>query len=77
MTSLLGINRHPRRAGGAGDEAVVRVLPVQVGPANRAGGEIRPVDVAAVNRHPFRLLGGAGDEALVHVLPEPTAGQCK
>ena len=45
---LLGIHGHPAGVGGAGDEALVRVLPVQVGAADRAGVGVRPVDVAAI-----------------------------
>ena len=65
---VAAVNRHPTGEGGAGDEALVRVLPVQVGAADRAESAVRPVDVAAVNRHPTGA-GGAGDEALVRVLP--------
>ena len=45
---LLGIHGHPAGVGGAGDEALVRVLPIQVGAADRAGVGVRPVDVAAI-----------------------------
>src|SRR5439155_994946 len=61
------VDRHPVRAGGAGDEALVHVLPVQVGAADRVATLIRPVDVAPVDRYPVGAR--AGDEALVHVLP--------
>src|SRR5437763_464363 len=60
-------DRHPLRSGGAGDEALVDVVPVQVGPADRARAGVRPVDVAAVDRHRYGC-GGAGDEALVDVV---------
>jgi hypothetical protein len=66
VSALLGIHRHRKGEGGAGNEALVDVLPVQVGPAYCAGGLVRPVDVAAIHRHP-QGGGGAGNEALVDV----------
>ena len=57
------------QSGRAGDEALVHVLPVQVGTADRPGDvAVGPVDVAGIDRHSSGA-GRAGNEVLVRVLP--------
>ena len=51
----LGVDRHARGVGRAGDEALVRVRAVELGPADRVGAEVGPVDVLGVDRHPGGL----------------------
>jgi len=40
-------------------------LPVQLRPADRVARDVRPVDVAAVHRHPVKTDWAGDDEGLV------------
>src|SRR5438874_4622799 len=64
---LLGVYGDPEWAGAVGDEALVHILPVQVGLAKRVT-VVGPVDMATVHRHRAGE-GAAGDKAYIHVLP--------
>ena len=55
---MLGVDRHAAGHGRAGDEALVHIRAVEVGPADRAGVLVGPVDVAHSNGH---ASSGDGD----------------